>query len=153
MSDEEPFELDVRDIKVDTYRVGPHITSGTAAEIGVRLTHIPSGLSVQQDGERSLHLNKMVAIERLTALVRAEKEASGIEYEPAVSLGVETGQPARAEHMLSFVDRGVLYRAVVSKDMTSGYVEVARATHQSERKLMTEIELAFFRQLWDKETK
>jgi protein subunit release factor A len=65
MSKKMSMELLQTDLRIDTYSTSPGGQQTNGCYNSVRMTHIPTGLSVISDTERSIYRNKLKAIEEL----------------------------------------------------------------------------------------
>jgi peptide chain release factor 2 len=88
LSDEEDVEINEEDLRIDTYRAsgagGQHVNKTDSA---VRITHLPTGIVVQCQNERSQSSNKQTALRILKSRL-AEVEQERREAELARERGV-----------------------------------------------------------------
>ncbi|MGY0634260.1 peptide chain release factor 1 [Luteimonas sp. A478] len=98
----EPVELNPADLRVDTFRSsgagGQHVNKTDSA---IRITHLPSGVVVESQTERSQHANRDKAMKRLKAML-AEAEATRRAAATAHTRKLQVGSGDRSQRIRTY---------------------------------------------------
>ncbi len=101
-AEEVDLKINESDLRIDVFRAGgPGGQSVNTTDSAVRITHIPSGISVSQQDEKSQHKNKAKGMKILRARIY-ELERSRIEQERSVDRKNKIGTGDRSERIRTY---------------------------------------------------
>ncbi|PJK14578.1 peptide chain release factor 1 [Lysobacteraceae bacterium NML07-0707] len=103
---EEAGDIDIQinpaDLKIDTFRSsgagGQHVNK---TESAIRITHVPTGVVVESQTERSQHANRDKAMKRLAAML-AEAEAERRQAAQAAERKLQVGSGDRSQRIRTY---------------------------------------------------
>ena len=139
------------DLRVDTFRSsgagGQHVNK---TESAIRITHVPSGVVVESQTERSQHANRDKAMKRLKAMLLDAQRAKA-EAETAASRRLQVGSGDRSQRIRTYsfpqgritdhrVEGLTLYRLpeIIAGDLDELVERLTREHQVDELKLLTE---------------